>query len=96
MVTGLVTLNLNGSRRPRGYKSGHMSRPTARNPQPTRLYSRRLSKLPVAANDDDSREPNLRLAPSIDPEADGGANSLLMELYAHIQALEAERPAEQG
>jgi CheY-like chemotaxis protein len=54
----------------------------------------RLTDIPVAANDG-APEPFLRLAASTDPEADDGANSLLMELYAHIRALEAERSTEQ-
>jgi CheY-like chemotaxis protein len=55
----------------------------------------RLTDIPVAANDG-APEPVLRLAASTDPEVDDGATSLLMELYAHIRALEAERSVEQG
>jgi CheY-like chemotaxis protein len=55
----------------------------------------RLTDPPAAANDA-MPETTLRLAPATDPDADETANSLLMELYAHIRALEAERPAERG
>lgn len=55
----------------------------------------RLTDPPTAANDI-GPEPALRLAPAADPRADEAANSLLMELYAHIRALEAERSAERG
>jgi DNA-binding response OmpR family regulator len=56
---------------------------------------RRLTDAPPPANDC-GPESTLRLSPCDDPEADDTANSLLMELYAHIRALEAERGAEQG
>lgn len=56
---------------------------------------RRFTDPPVAANES-SPDSELRLAPSADLEADEVANSLLMELYAHIRALEAERAAEAG
>lgn len=72
-----------------------MSKPVARKPQPQRPRSQRPSELATAANDN-APEPTLRLAPATDPTADEGANFLLMELYAHIRALEAERSAQQG
>lgn len=56
---------------------------------------RRFTDMPVAANES-SPDPDVRVAPSADLEADEMANSLLMELYAHIRALEAERAAQAG
>lgn len=66
-----------------------MSKPIAGKPQPPPLH---LSDLPAAANDD-APEPTLRLVPLADPAADEDANAMLLELYAHIRALEAARSA---
>lgn len=54
---------------------------------------RRFIDMPVAANES-SPDPDVRVAPSADLEGDEVANTLLMELYAHIRALEAERAAQ--
>jgi CheY-like chemotaxis protein len=57
--------------------------------------ARRLADPQPPANDC-GPEPTLRLSPCGDPEANDSANSLLMELYAHIRALETERSLQQG
>ena len=72
-----------------------MSKPIAGIPQSPRRPGQRLSELLAAANDD-APEPTLRLVAPVDPEADNDANSLLLELYAHISASEAERSAPRG
>ena len=72
-----------------------MSKPIAGFPHSPRRPGPRLSDLPAAANDD-APEPTLRLVAPVDPEADDDANSLLLALYAHISASEAERSAQRS